>query len=194
MTFSEIRQKASNYKIGIAGCGGLGSNCSSMLVRSGITQLVLVDYDIIQESNLNRQFFFYEQLGKLKTEMLKENLIKINSATNIITHNAKLDPNNIDKYFSDCDIIVEAFDNAESKQMLIEVVQNKYPEKHLICVSGIGGLFDAEKIKIIRNGKLIMIGDFKADVSETNPPLAPKVTIAAALQANEVLNIICSQK
>ena len=64
--------------VGIAGAGGLGSNCAMHLVRSGIGKLVIADFDTVNESNLNRQFFFRDQVGRVKVEALRENLLRIN--------------------------------------------------------------------------------------------------------------------
>jgi len=190
MTFEEIRNKVSKYTVGIAGCGGLGSNCAAMLVRSGVTKLVIADFDVIQESNLNRQFFFYDQIDKPKADTLKINLLNINPDAQIEAHVVRLDPEKVVQFFSNCDVIVEAFDLAENKQMLIETVLNRFPEKPIVCASGLGGLEDADQMRVVRNGNLIVVGDFKESVSDNNPPMAPKVTIAAALQANEVLKLL----
>ena len=190
MTFEEIKNIVSKYTIGIAGCGGLGSNCAAMLVRSGITKLVVADFDVIQETNLNRQFFFYDQIEKTKADSLKKNLLMINPHAEIESYVVKLDLNKIVDLFSNCDVIVEAFDLAENKQKLIETIIAHFPNKPLVCASGIGGLENADQMRVIRNGNLIVVGDFKESVSDYNPPLAPKVTIAAALQANEVLRLL----
>ncbi|HPS84815.1 MAG TPA: sulfur carrier protein ThiS adenylyltransferase ThiF [Bacteroidales bacterium] len=193
MTFEEIKNKVSKYTVGIAGCGGLGSNCAAMLVRSGITKLVIADFDVIQESNLNRQFFFYDQIEKPKADTLKKNLLMINPHAEIESHVVRLDPEKVVDIFSSCDVIVEAFDLAENKQMLIETVLDRFPEKPLVCASGLGGLENADQMRVVRNGNLIVVGDFKESVSEENPPMAPKVSIAAALEANEVLRILCAK-
>ena len=64
-------------KIGVAGLGGLGSNVLSHLVRAGIRRFVAADFDVVSASNLNRQFFFADQVGRKKTEALAENLRRI---------------------------------------------------------------------------------------------------------------------
>ena len=58
MTFPEIKEKLSGKTVGIAGCGGLGSNAAVALARVGIGKLIVADFDVIIESNLNRQYFF----------------------------------------------------------------------------------------------------------------------------------------
>ena len=124
-------------KIGIAGTGGIGSNVAMHLVRSGITNLKFGDFDRIEKSNLNRQFYFEEQIGKYKSETLKENLTKI-SQGNYEYEIIKFNEKNIKDFFKDCDILVEGFDKKEYKALLLEEVFDR--EKILITVSGIGGV------------------------------------------------------
>lgn len=150
-------------KIGIAGVGGIGSNVAMHLVRSGVTNLKFGDFDKIEKSNLNRQFYFENQIGEYKAKALVENLTKISQGKyeyEII----KFDESNIRDFFSDCDILVEGFDKKECKQMFVEEL---YDGKRLtITVSGIGGV-DSSDIQIIRRMKnLYMVGDMKSDISE----------------------------
>src|SRR5450759_1782472 len=126
MRFSEIKSHLSKFKVGIAGAGGLGSNCAVALARSGVGTLVIVDFDVIEEANLNRQYYFTDQIGMNKTIALKENISRINPCTFVITHQVKLDRGNIIQIFSGCDIIVEAFDSSSMKEMLIETVPVSY--------------------------------------------------------------------
>lgn len=190
MRIQELYEKLKDRKVGIAGCGGLGSNVAQMLVRSGIRKLVLVDFDRVQESNLNRQFFFKDQIGQEKVMALRDNLLKIQPKLEIESHVSRLNPGLIQRLFADCDILIEAFDVAESKAMLFETMSANLPNIPVIGVSGLAGMDNAEKMQIIRDGNLILIGDFTDDVSDELPPLAPKVTIAAGLQANEALRIL----
>ena len=108
MRFSEIKTHLSKFSVGIAGAGGLGSNCAVALARSGIGTLVIADFDFIEKQNLNRQYYFTDQIGSMKTIALKENINKINSDVAVIIHQKKLDRLNIPEIFSGCSIIVEA--------------------------------------------------------------------------------------
>jgi sulfur carrier protein ThiS adenylyltransferase len=72
MQDAEVRKRLIEFRIGIAGCGGLGSNCAVALSRVGIGRLILVDFDVVELSNLNRQYYFRDQIGLLKTEALTE--------------------------------------------------------------------------------------------------------------------------
>lgn len=190
MTFDEIKNTLSHFTVGIAGCGGLGSNCAVALTRVGIGKLIIADFDIVVESNLNRQFFFIDQLGQKKTDALLLNLKRINPDVTIDAHDMKLGPDDILSIYEDCDIIVEAFDRADMKEMLIETVLTGFPEKSLVVGSGIAGWGGNNHIKTKQTGNLYLIGDEESEVSENLPPLGPRVGIAANMQANVVLEIL----
>ncbi|MDZ7737790.1 MAG: sulfur carrier protein ThiS adenylyltransferase ThiF [Bacteroidales bacterium] len=191
MRFSEIKKQLSRFSVGIAGAGGLGSNCAVALARTGIGRLVIADYDIVEAGNLNRQYFFTRQVGMKKTEALKENLRDINPDTLVEIHSIKLKEDNIPAIFSDCDIIVEAFDRGEMKKMLAETVISTWPERPLIIGSGLAGYGDNNKLRERRIGStLIICGDEETEVSEELPPLAPRVAIIANMQANVVIELL----
>jgi len=65
MTIAEIKKHLLKFRIGIAGAGGLGSNCAAALARSGVGTLVIADFDIVEELNLNRQYYFSDQIGMM---------------------------------------------------------------------------------------------------------------------------------
>ena len=71
MRFSEIKTHLGKFRVGIAGAGGLGSNCAVALARSGVGTLVISDFDIIEQSNLNSQYYFTNQVGMMKTDCSK---------------------------------------------------------------------------------------------------------------------------
>lgn len=184
-------QKLSKVRVGIAGSGGLGSNCAMILVRAGISKLILLDYDIIEASNLNRQFFFQDQIGKQKVEVLAENLKRVNPNLDLKIYNQKLEKKDISSVFEAADIIVEAFDNPKYKADLTE----KYllDEKPYICVSGIAGYGDIDRIKVREIGiKSWIVGDGKTGIDKA-PPLAPAVMVAAAKEADLVLTAILDE-
>lgn len=149
-------------KIGIAGVGGIGSNVAMHLVRSGLTDLKFGDFDRIEESNLNRQFYFKDQIGEYKAQALYKNLTKI-AQGNYQFEIIKFDRDNIKEFFKECDIIVEGFDKKEFKQLFVEELYNT--KKLLITVSGIGGI-DTSQVQIIKKMKnLYLVGDQYSDIS-----------------------------
>lgn len=175
-----------NITIGIAGAGGLGSNCAMHLVRSGFKNFVLVDFDRVEESNLNRQFFSPDQLGKYKVEALNDNLREINPDIDITLRYETVTLENMTDIFKACDTVVEAFDAARIKKALVETFLST--EKLVVTASGMGGAGNADEIitRKIRDN-FYMVGDMKTECNEKTPPFSPKVGIAAAKQADVVL-------
>ena len=194
MKFEQIKKILQKKTIGIAGCGGLGSNCAVALARVGVGKLIISDFDVVEKNNLNRQYYFFDQIGKKKVIALKDNIKNINPEVNVRTYNIKLNPENLIKIFNRCDIIVEAFDLAEMKQMIIETVLSEIPGKPIISGLGVAGWGDNDSIKTRQVGDLYICGDEKTETSENMPPLAPKVGIIANMQANLVLEIILSRR
>lgn len=190
MNDRHIRKKLTNKVIGIAGCGGLGSNCAVALARVGVGKLIIADYDKIELSNLNRQYFFADQVGKTKVMALKENIRKIDPSIIVEAHEIYLNEQNIPSIFKECDVIVEAFDRDEMKQMIVETVLEKMPGHYLVCGSGLAGWGNNSLIGVTVSEKLYIIGDGVNEVSEDYPPLAPRVGIVANMQANQVLEIL----
>jgi sulfur carrier protein ThiS adenylyltransferase len=185
-----IRHILSSKTVGIAGCGGLGSNCAVALARVGVGKLILADFDSVDISNLNRQYFFRDQIGLPKAEALKENIHRIDESVHIETHMVVLDEENIPLLFQDCDVIVEAFDKAEMKQMIIETVMAKMPGTPLVCGVGLAGWGDNAALVMREHGSLYLCGDGELEVSGEYPPLAPRVGIVACMEANQVLEIL----
>ena len=182
-------KKIQQVTVGIAGAGGLGSNCAVNLVRSGFRKFVIVDFDKIEYSNLNRQFYFYHQVGRSKVEALQENLLAINPSLQLETSQVKIEEDNVEEIFQDCHIIVEAFDQAYYKKMLVEQYINT--DKLVVSASGIAGWGNSDEIKVHKiKEKLYVIGDLSSEVSKELPPCAPRVSIAAAKQADIILDYV----
>lgn len=176
-----------SVRIGVAGCGGLGSNTAHNLVRLGFRNFLLIDFDHIENTNLNRQFYFLDQIGMIKCEALKMNLQKINPDLNIETKQIKVEKNNIKSLFKNCDLIVEGFDKVEYKTLLIEELSPEIPS---VSATGLGNYWNVDNISTRRiNKNLIVIGDMESDVDKGVSPLSPGVTIAAAKQAAGILKL-----
>lgn len=188
-------KKLKEARIGIAGAGGLGSNVAVSLARIGVGNLTLVDFDRVEESNLNRQYFFRSQLGAYKVDALKENILAINKDINIETYKEKIDSTNIDKFFSQVDILVEALDDPNYKALLISEFLSKYPEKKLVAASGIEGYRSSNTIKTKRISKnFYLVGDGVNVERDREIFLAPRVILAASHQANMVLRLILNKE
>ncbi|MCK9583068.1 MAG: sulfur carrier protein ThiS adenylyltransferase ThiF [Endomicrobiales bacterium] len=182
----ENLKKIQSVKIGIAGLGGLGSNCAMNLVRCGFKNFILCDFDKIEPSNLNRQFYFADQLGKYKADALSENLKKINPSLEILSQILILTKANMPEIFTSCDVVVEAFDKAEMKTQFANAFINA--NKFCVSASGLAGWGNSDKIvtKKIREN-YYLIGDLVAEAGPGRPPCSPRVNIAAAKEADVIL-------
>ncbi|HEX2968788.1 MAG TPA: sulfur carrier protein ThiS adenylyltransferase ThiF [Bacteroidales bacterium] len=191
MEFKDIRAHLSEFKVGIAGAGGLGSNCAVALARSGIGALIICDYDKVEESNLNRQYYFKDQTGMLKVLALKENIARIDPEIEVAIHPVKLTPDNIPVIFKGCDVVVEALDSADMKEMLLFSMQSEMKKIPVITGSGLAGWGENEKIHVRKiDGTLYICGDELTEVASESPAMAPKVGIVANMQANVVIEIL----
>lgn len=190
MKFSAIKEKLKCKTVGIAGCGGLGSNAAVALARVGVGKLIIADFDKIEESNLNRQYFFFDQIGKYKAPTLKKNIRRINPSTVIDSYIITLTPTEIKKLFAPCDVIIEAFDKAEMKAMIAETVLSEFPAKPLVSGVGLAGWGGNELIKVEQHDSLYIVGDQVSETSEDDPPIAPRVGIVSNMMANVVLEIL----
>jgi len=193
MTVKEIKEKLQDKTVGIAGCGGLGSNCAVALARTGIGKLVLADFDRVEPANLNRQYFFKDQVGEYKAEALRDNIHRIDENASVETHVVNLEPESVLTFFADCDVIVEAFDSDAAKQMIIETVLAEMPDKYIVSGQGLAGYGNNELIKTQKLGNLFIVGDGTIEVSEDQPPLGPRVGAVANLQANQVLETLLNE-
>lgn len=180
-------------KIGIAGAGGLGSNCAMHLVRAGLRKFVICDFDTVNESNLNRQFFFRDQIGRKKVEALGENLRRIEPELDLELHDIRLDSTSVRELFADCDIVVEAFDGADAKVMILSALLPS--GKPLVTASGLAGWGRSNALKVRRMGRnLVAVGDGEAGVDGGLSPQSPRVGLAAAMQANAVVALLLGRE
>lgn len=187
----EIHKKLKEGKVGIAGLGGLGSHIGEMLARSGVGHLHLVDFDIVDLSNLNRQIYRVPHIGRPKTEALKEHLLEINPYLEITVDQVTVTEENAEALFSEDDIICEAFDNPENKAMLINTLLEKCPGKKVIAGSGMAGYGSSNTVitrKIMKN--FYLCGDGTTDIDHGTGLMAPRVTICAGHQANMAVRLL----
>lgn len=194
MTWEEIKNRMHACSVGIAGAGGLGSNCAVALVRCGLGRLIIADFDRVEESNLNRQFYFKDQVGQFKTTAIRENLLRINPDLRLEAHQIRLTPENIPRIFDSVDLLIEAFDQAEQKIMFIQCCLECWPEKPVIAGSGMAGYGRSGDIQLKKSGHLYICGDRTSEINDQMPPIAPRVGIVASMQANVALEILLSSQ
>jgi len=190
-----IHQRIKKSVVGIAGLGGLGSAVAIALARIGVGRLILVDFDVVEPSNLNRQQYFIHQIGMPKVDALQENLLKINPYVRIRTYKEKLDRNNVERIFEEAEVVVEAFDRADKKAMLINMVSEKMSDKYIVAASGVAGYGENNEIKTVRfSSKIFIVGDHKTAAQPGVGLMAPRVGIVAHHQANTVLRILLGEE
>lgn len=180
--------------IGIAGAGGLGSNIAVSLARAGAGRLILADFDKIEASNLNRQQYAVGQIGKRKVKALQANLRLIAPFTKTSAHDIKVRPANIEKIFGGADIMIEAFDRAEEKGMLINAWLQLHPDRPIIAASGLAGYGGNSKLKTRRMGNLYICGDGASQCPPGISPMAPRVALVANMQANLAVELLMKVK
>ncbi len=189
-----VTRKLKNACVGIAGAGGLGSNIAMALARAGVGHLVIVDFDEVEESNLNRQYFFLDQVGTLKVEALEKNIHAAVHDCRVTAINRKLEPGSMSEQFKEVDVVVEALDAAETKARFIEEVLLDLPGKPIVAASGVAGFGGSERVSLRRSGMLFLVQDPDSKSSDEGVLLSPKVGLMAHYQANTVLEIILGEE
>ena len=185
-----VHNKLKEGKVAVAGLGGLGSNISVMLAQAGVGKLLLVDFDVVELSNLNRQHYDLTHLGMLKTDALKKQIEKINPFIETETCTLKVTEENVMTVFNGYPIVCEAFDNPQYKAMLVNALLAQ-GEQTIVAASGMAGFDSANTIKTRQRFKnLYVCGDFKTPVQEGSGLMAPRVAVCAAHQANMVLRLL----
>ena len=190
----DLQSKISSTTVGICGLGGLGSNIAIALARAGIGKLILIDFDKVDITNLHRQQYKASQVGMYKTEALRENLKEINPYLETEIQTVCVTEENAKELLKECDIICEAFDNAECKAMLTNFVLEEMPDKYLVAASGMAGMGSANSIHTRKVTKrFYLCGDEISDVSEGIGLVSTRVMICAAHQAHTVLRLISNE-
>ncbi len=178
----------------IAGLGGLGSNIAVSLTRAGVGRLMLVDFDRVELSNLNRQQYFVRHIGRYKTEALTEILRDINPYAEIHSQTVRVTEENASEIFKDYNIVCEAFDRPENKAMLINTLLTESDDKIIVSGSGMAGYIDANTIKTRRiTDRLYICGDGVTDAADVNGLMAPRVAVCANHQANAVIRLMMGE-
>ncbi len=186
-----VFEKVKAAKVAIAGLGGLGSNIAVSLARTGVGHLHLIDFDIVEPSNLNRQQYKIKHLGLYKTEALKNEIEEINPFIEVTIDTVQVTEENIQSLFEADDIICEAFDNPKAKALIVNNIIECYPQKKIVSASGMAGYESSNTIitrKITDN--FYLCGDGTTGAMVGRGLMAPRVSICAGHQANMILRLI----
>lgn len=180
--------KLRNSTVLVVGIGGVGGTCFEALVRSGVKQIIIIDKDVVDVTNLNRQILFTsEDIGKTKVEIAKNRANKINSDCEIIPLNLFIDESNLNILDNfKIDFIVDAIDSIYSKASLVKYAQGR--NIPIILSLGMGKRLDPSMLSITTLNK------------STGDPLAKKLryilkqdnvdisTLKCVISKEEVLN------
>lgn len=186
-----VHDKVKDACVGIAGVGGLGSAIAIALARLGIGRLIIADFDTVEPSNLNRQQYFLDQIGLPKVYALRDSLARINPHVQVTACHLRLKAENISEIFASANLLVEAFDRADQKVMLIEEFAGSFPQKPIVAGSGMAGYGPANAITTERCGRQLFIcGDGETPAGPGVGLMSPRVGVAAHHQANAVLRLL----
>lgn len=191
----ERQKKFDAARVAVCGLGGLGSNIAVALARAGVGHLHLIDFDMVEPSNLNRQQYAAAQVGIPKAEALRDNIAAINPYCEVKAETVRIADGNIAALFADDDIVCEAFDSAEEKAMLVSGVMEAFPDKPVVAASGMAGLASANAITTKRvSRRLYVCGDGTTDMDDGLGLYGARVLVCAAHQATMALRIIDGQQ
>lgn len=188
------QEKFSRGRVAICGLGGLGSRVAELLIRAGVGYLRLIDFDRLEATNLNRQWYFMEQLGRYKAEALADNLRRITPYAELDVHTVRITEDNLASLLADVDVIVEAFDNATCKAMLVNGVREQFPRCHLVAASGMAGFASANAMRVRRlSENFYLCGDGRSAADAGDGLYGARVNICSAQEALVVLQLLAGE-
>ena len=198
------QQRFKDAKIAVIGCGGIGGETIEMLARMGVGELVVVDEDTFDMSNLNRQTFAsMADLGLDKSAVAKEKVRQINPYVKITNYSKHVDESNVDEIISDADMVIDALDNVLTRVILSRKAKEKGVPFIHGAIHGTLGQVTAfmpdgertyeEMFNLPSKGKELSedtIEALKKVTSGVPPVIAPTPNLVACLQAMEAFKIL----
>ena len=182
------QEKLKQATVAVVGCGGLGSPVLTYLTSAGIGKLIIIDFDEVSESNLNRQFLYgIKDIGRMKVECAKERLQDLNHEIEIVDFHEKVSPDNIGKFIDSADVVIDCVDNLETRILLgRECLRRKIP----LVEAGVEGFYGW----IMSIGKetacLECIGFDNMRIRRQGPIIGTTAGVIGCLQANECIKIV----
>jgi molybdopterin/thiamine biosynthesis adenylyltransferase len=183
--------KLLSSRVAVVGCGGLGGWIIEMLARAGIGEIVMLDNDVFDDTNLNRQLFSTEDnLGKPKALAAAERVAAVNSAVDPIAHIVFFDEKNGRELLEGSSVVIDALDNNSSRRNLFKVCSSlEVPLVH----GAIGGMFG--QIGVLYPGDRSLwenddVPDKGIEVERGNPPFTP--AFVASLEVSEAIKVLTS--
>lgn len=184
----EGQERLKQSRVFIAGAGGLGCPIALYLAAAGIGHIYIVDKDVVERTNLNRQVLHWENdIGRTKARSIEEKLKEINPYINIVVRNLTIDKDNVMQLVKDADVIVDAMDNFETRYLLnLAALQTGIPLVH----GAIRG-FDGQVTTIVPGKTACLSCIFpQAPPKEVFPVIGVAPGIIGIIQANEVIKCL----
>ena len=177
-------------QVAIFGLGGLGSNVAMWLARLGVGQLLLYDFDRVELSNLNRQYYFVEDVGEYKAVALLKHLRAVNPYGDYQSRVVRLTQDNLAELVDTAPIICEALDKPETKALLVNGVLESFPDKFLVAASGLAGFGRSDSMQVRQiTPHFYLCGDGSSSFLDL-PLCGARVGLCAAQEALTIARII----
>ena len=177
-------------QVAIFGLGGLGSNVAMWLARLGVGHLLLYDFDRVELSNLNRQYYFIEDVGEYKAVALLKHLRAVNPYGDYQSRVVRLTQDNLAELVGTAPIICEALDKPETKALLVNGVLESFPDKFLVAASGLAGFGTSDSMQVRQiTPHFYLCGDGSSSFLDL-PLCGARVGLCAAQEALTIARII----
>ncbi len=191
---AEKQEQLKNARIAVAGLGGLGSHVSIALARLGIGCLRLIDYDVVDITNIFRQSYRLQHIGQYKTDCMKAQIAEINPYIKVEAVTKKITPENVMELIGDADIVCEALDRKESKAMLINKIMERSGDKIVVAGSGMAGTDSGNRILTRKvTNRFYVCGDGISGLEDGLQLMAPRVALCAMHEANMIMRILLGE-
>ncbi len=191
---AEKQEKLKNARVAVAGLGGLGSHVSIALARLGVGHLRLIDYDVVDITNIFRQCYLLRHIGQYKTDCLKTQIAEINPYIKVETVTKKITQENVMDLVGDSDIVCEALDRKESKAMLINEIMEHCEDKIVVAGSGMAGTDSANRIVTRKiTPRFYVCGDGVSALEDGLQLMAPRVALCAMHEANMIMRLLLGE-
>ncbi len=182
-------------RVAICGCGGLGSTVAVALARIGVGHLHLIDYDVVDMTNLNRQQYSLWHVGQPKTEALRQVIASINPYLDVTCDQVRVTDDNVRGLLAEDRIVAECFDVPEHKTMLVNAVLENFPDKPVVTASGMAGFRSSNLVatrRVARN--FYFCGDGETEPKPGAGLMAPRVGVVASHEANMITRILLGEQ
>ena len=203
----EEQEKFKNAKIAVIGCGGIGGEAIEMLARMGVGELVLVDEDSFDLTNLNRQTLAtFDDLDMDKSEIASSKVSAINPYVKVTSYSEHVGQDNVDKILDGCNVVVDALDNIATRVIVSrkasgKAMENRIPYIHgaihgtmgQVCIFLSNTKSYEEMFGLPSLGKELtpeVIESLKKVVSGVPPAIGPTPNLVGCLEAMEAFKII----